>query len=118
LQPLLEGHPERYQPGPIISGGNLFFDDQQAVVFDGMKYIRSNITGDEQLFDLQSDPAERTSIAATAPDRLARMRALARQEDDSAQSLREHYQLAGTQDTAPEMSRQMLRDLRSLGYVR
>ncbi len=118
LQPLLEGHPERYQPGPIVSGGNLFFDDQQAAVFDGMKYIRSNITGDEQLFDLQRDPTERTSIATTAPDRLGRMRVLAKQVNDSAQSLREHYELAGTGNTAPEMSREMLRDLRSLGYVR
>ncbi|HUW81960.1 MAG TPA: sulfatase-like hydrolase/transferase [Phycisphaerae bacterium] len=118
LLPLLTGRPDRYRPSPILCAGNLFFHDQQAVIFDGMKYIRSNITGHEQLFDLRRDPTEQTSIAASASGELDRMRAVARQLDDSVRSLREHFKLAATEDTDSTMSREMLRDLRSLGYVR
>jgi len=118
LLPLLTGRPEHYRRGPILCAGNLFFHDQQAVIFDGMKYIRSNITGHEQLFDLRRDPMEQTSIAASVPGDLDRMRAMARQLDDSARYLREHYELAGTENAVSAMSREMLRDLRSLGYLR
>jgi len=118
LLPLLIGRPEHYRRAPILCAGNLFFDDQQAVISDGMKYIRSNITGHEQLYDLRRDPMEQTSIAASASGELDRIRAVARQLDDSVRSLREHFKLAGTEDTDSTMSREMLRDLRSLGYVR
>jgi len=118
LLPLLDGHPERYQPGPIVSAGNLFFDDQQAVIFDGMKYIRSNITGREQLYDLRRDPTEQTSIASSAPGQLERMRAIATRLDNSARSVREHFKLVNTGNTNTKMSQDMARELRSLGYIR
>ncbi len=118
LAPLLGPNPQAFEAAPIVSGATLFFDDRQAVSTDGMKYIRSSITDREELYDLQRDPEEQNSIAASSPDRLEKMRALAQKLDKADDELRSHFETLGMDTSETEPSAEMLRDLRSLGYVR
>ncbi len=45
------------------------FHDRVAVREDGWKLIRDRDTGDEELYDLETDPDERTDLAGDATDR-------------------------------------------------
>lgn len=76
LSPLLQNDPDAYQAQPIYTGATLFFDHIEAVIFDGMKYIRGSMTGQEQLFNLNNDPHERNAVTALDPLNLEKGRKL------------------------------------------
>ena len=65
-----------------------------------------------------ADPQERICIAASSADKLARARAIAEKLNQSARELRNHFGELGTDTGEAEPSEEMLRDLRSLGYLR
>jgi hypothetical protein len=97
----------------------LYYEDREAVVFDGMKYIRSSTTGREELYDLLSDPQERTSLSAIAPQKLQRGKELLAALHEKARELREHYfEGRPTSQRPPSISKERLEQLRSLGYLR
>ena len=56
---------------PIVSSGIFFYEDRESVIFDGYKYIRSLVSGREELYDLRQDPEERVSLPVRAQDRPA-----------------------------------------------
>jgi arylsulfatase A-like enzyme len=43
----------------------------EALIFQGMKYIKNKGTGEEELYDLQSDPGEQTNLAGSQGDQKA-----------------------------------------------
>jgi arylsulfatase A-like enzyme len=104
--------------GPVYSAGVLYYEDREAVIFDGLKYVRSTVTGREHLYDLANDPAERTSLVSLAPDRLLDARTVMKQMLESAHRLRaQYFGPDATQRDRAALSRHRLEQLRSLGYV-
>jgi len=115
LMPLIDRSAGAYDERPIVSGAQILFDRQEAVSFDGFKYIVSSVDGTEQLFDLSADPGERRSIAASAPERLETGRRLLQAQATAAAVLRKRIRV---EDSAVQADEDTVRRLRSLGYLR
>ncbi len=99
----------------FVGTGTLYYQDRIAILFDDLKYVRFLETGDEELFDLASDPGEKISIATTAPDRLATARQRCDAVLEAAQRQRERYgTLEGSRE---ELDEEHHSKLRELGYV-
>src|SRR5262245_64019230 len=115
LLPLIDTSTGTYTATPIVSNAQILFDRKQAVVFDGLKYIVSDVDRKEELFDLNADPAERHSIAATSADRIETARRLL--EDHSARAAAIRRRLRRSEEVLPSDA-DTLRRLRTLGYLK
>jgi arylsulfatase A-like enzyme len=81
--------------------------------------------GDEprlELYDLSADPKERRDVAPTAPDRVEALRARLRQfladQEDARRRFASRYGQPSTIDRRRGVPRDVLEQLKSLGYVR
>jgi arylsulfatase A-like enzyme len=100
---------------PLFASGNLYYEPQESVVQDDMKYILWKTSGREELFDLVKDPDESTSVLASDSRTAARARRLLHQQHEQSAELR---RLMGIE--SPESARldnSTLDRLRSLGYI-
>jgi len=100
----------------IFSTGAYVFEERESVIFEGWKYIRSLISGAEELYNLRADPKERDNLAAVDHERIAKAHALLRANEAHAEQLRKHYGLK-TGAKGAELTEAERRLLRSLGYV-
>ena len=100
---------------PIVSTGLLYFEDRISVIFDGAKYMRNLVNGQVEVYDLETDPSERMSLAASRPDATARAEAILARHVAASNTLRERMGItaAGAGEIDPDRARQ----LRDLGYV-
>lgn len=115
LLPLLEGRPEEFQPAPVFSTSVVTYEDRMSVVFDNHKYIRSKLTGREELYDLAADPQERLDLMALHPEVAAAARKLLGRHIEASAELRGRLGL--TVETNGPASRENRKMLESLGYV-
>ena len=93
----------------------VYFQEQEAVVHGGWKYIQRLGRGEEQLFDMHTDPGETMNVAVSEVERKAELVALLDQHRTTSHELAEQHGLRATR-TAAEQER--IRDqLRSLGYL-
>src|SRR5205807_6852746 len=69
---------------------------EACVMFDGLKYIESESTGRQELFDLTKDPGETMSIALVAPDKIAKARALLAERLAAANAMRARRHITTT----------------------
>ena len=100
----------------IFSTGAHIFEERESVIFDGWKYIRSLISGAEELYNVRVDPKERDNLAAVDHERIAKAHALLKANEARAEQLRKHYGLETTVEGV-ELTEAEQRLLRSLGYV-
>ena len=107
--------PKEYITKPIMSSSLLYYEDRVAVIIDGFKYIRWQISGKEELYDLNSDPTEQHSVIRRYPNRVQTARAAIKQHQEDTATLRSQLQLDHT-TTAP-IDEQVLEQLRAVGYV-
>ena len=98
---------------PMFAGAVHYFEDEEAVLFDHLKYIREPLTGREQLFDLRADPFETRPIQDEGAIALGRR--LLDAQGQRIELLRHHLGIGG--DIEAELDSQTLQDLRSLGYI-
>jgi hypothetical protein len=91
-----------------------FFENWVSVVFDdSYKYIRREVTGQEELYDLVADPLERQSL--DNPELLERGRKALHKEFEVANALRKRYGVTLAEEgKANENTRRLLE---SLGYI-
>lgn len=109
--------PAAERRGAVVSAGTLYFDDKVSVVFDGRKYIRSRITGREELYDLRSDAEETISLLPGATGAvLQEARQLLADHAGRCQALSQA--LGISPETLGDEQRELRDRLRSLGYVR
>lgn len=109
---------ENREPAPpMLATGIIYHENQTALVTDEVKYIRWEISGSEELYDLTSDPFERHSLTAWAPERLEAARHRLDQLQAELRELRRRYGLPA--DYGPvDLDRAARQQLQALGYVR
>jgi arylsulfatase A-like enzyme len=114
MSPFLDGTVQPPGGRTLYSAGTLFASEREAIVFEGVKYIRSLVTGREELYDLRSDRKELRSLVAVDATLLERARALMEEHLARAEAYcRDH----GVTRTTVEMDPRELQQLRALGYL-
>lgn len=101
--------------GPIISTGCAYYEDRVAIRAEGWKYSRRFLSNQVELFDLTNDPGERRSLAGVRPEDIERFEKLLAADDEQCRALRQRLGLTDQVGSAP--NEQLMRSLRSLGYV-
>jgi len=115
LAPSIRGEGGVVAPAPVAAWLIGKGDDQVAVMWNGLKYILSEITGREELYDLAADPGELDSLAAARPADIDRARAILASLKARVQQLRAYYGTTRVEKATPDD--ELLQRLRSLGYV-
>ncbi|HET6350435.1 MAG TPA: sulfatase [Candidatus Krumholzibacteria bacterium] len=111
---LMTGKVAHLPARPLFSGGTLFRSHWESVVFDGWKYIRSETTGRDLLFNLADDPGERNSLVVKYPDIVARGQAYLDEHERAMEAYREER---GISNPTVRMDEEELQRLRTLGYL-
>lgn len=115
LAPLLAAAPAPVEPQPVFTAAQMLFDVREAVRFDHYRYIVSTVDGHEELYDLDRDPGERRSLAFDMPDLLKKGAELLQQERVASAQLGKRL---GIEKTTQDMDTEVVRRLRTLGYVK
>jgi arylsulfatase A-like enzyme len=115
LSPLWGKNPNDFGEKPIMSTGLLYYEDRESVVFHGLKYIRSLVTGKEELYDLTRDPEERVSISDSSPDKVERARTILREYDRVAKEVRNGNNISSPKGT--RFDEETKKNLKALGYI-
>ena len=85
LTPLLDENLAAYSKPPNTSHGVLYYEDKESVVFGGDKFIRGKVSGQEELYDLKTDPGEQNRLPLNQNGGLAdRGRKLLSEDRDKA----------------------------------
>jgi len=101
--------------GPISLMSNLFHEERLAVRFDGMKFIRSLVSGRDELYDLVADPGETRSLIGFDEERAERGRQALSEMEAVQHAIRECYGAEEGEAPAPDPA--VLERLKSLGYI-
>ena len=109
-------HPDAFEEEPIISEAPRYYDDRESVIFDGMKYVRSLLTNQDELYDLARDPEERISIAAQNPERVERARGILLEHQRVSRRQRKRFGTTGEDQI--KLDKQTIERLKSLGYLK
>ena len=103
-------------PELVLSSGAVVFEDKEAILFDGHKFIRSLTSGREELYDLESDPGETTTMLDTAVEVADRGRRLLQEQRRRFNEVHDCYRPASK---APlKQGPEVLKRLKSLGYIK
>jgi len=116
LAPLWKGRPGAYDERPIVSSGLLYYEDREALIFNGLKYINYLVTNHEELYDLNRDPQEQINIANANPGLIDKARDIMKKYHAGSKQLRDHYHIE--RSTEIKLDQKTLRELKSLGYVK
>jgi arylsulfatase A-like enzyme len=104
------------QAGPLFSLGLNRFEDRRAVRFEHWKYVRWDLTGREELYDLAADPGEAHDLAPHEPPELIAGRALLAGFAAQGREARRLLRLGDGEEATLDAG--TLARLRALGYVR
>jgi arylsulfatase A-like enzyme len=102
------------QRAPILSGGNLYFEERVSILFDSTKYIHHPGSGREELYDLSRDPSERDPLGLRWEERLEEARRLLQRQTAIYGDIRAALNL---RESSAEIDREIREKLRSLGYI-
>jgi arylsulfatase len=108
--------PEPESVPVMLSTGTLYFEGQSALFLGWRKYIRHEVSGREELYDLAKDPLERHDLADRDEAALAQMRERFEARVRAGAELRRRLGL-GEVERNP-LDADALRALRGLGYVK
>jgi arylsulfatase A-like enzyme len=116
LSALWSPHPSTYEELPIFSTGVriTFRGEQECILFRGLKYIRSPLMKHGALYNLDSDPDERTSIALTHPDLVQEAKNILLMHHRMSEKQRETF---GLSIERTELNKETIERLKALGYL-
>jgi arylsulfatase A-like enzyme len=113
LLPMMRG--EETGQRPAFAGSLVYYQEQKSVRLGHYKYILTPLTGEEELYDLETDPRERVNLAPGEPDLAARMRVLLDKHLQDQEILAQRYpSLVSAED---EVDDRHIEELKALGYV-
>lgn len=114
LLPLLRDEAGSVAALPVVSESAIIVDDQQSVVSDEQKFIRSLVTGRELQFDLRLDPGEHQLLGEET--RAVTARKLLDEHATGASALRERTGIV--RGESADFDSSTLHRLRGLGYIK
>jgi arylsulfatase A-like enzyme len=103
------------EPRPVFSGFPVYYESRDAALVGRFKYVRSLVTGGEQLYDLEIDPHEQAPLAGATPDVVLQAREALEANQARATALRKRHGLGGP--GSDEVTDDSVEALRALGYV-
>ncbi len=103
-----------FRAEPVVSCSVLWYGEQESVIFDGLKYIRSCVTGREELFDLTTDPGELSPVARST-EGVERARGILKQVKERAERQIGALGVEGREGAKLDIG--TVRELRALGYI-
>lgn len=116
LTPLWKGNPRTFDERPIVSSGLLYYEDREALIFNGLKYVHYLVTNREELYDLNRDPKEQFNIANVNPGIIDKAQDIIKKYHAQAKGLRDYHQIG--KGTEIELDQKTMQELKSLGYVK
>lgn len=114
LVPIIGGRTS--PPAPLLALGLNRYEDRQSVRFGSFKYVRWEMSGREELYDLVRDPGERNDLAAADPAAVAEGRRRLAGFEAESRKARQILRLGGPEEAA--LDPYTMERLRSLGYAR
>ena len=99
---------------PTISSETLYYEEKEAIVLNGFKYIHEPSTGREELYDLIHDPLERVSLIGTSSEIAVRARRLLGEHQRFGEETR---QALGLEERRGDPDEGLSEELRTLGYI-
>ncbi len=115
LKELWSGPSGKNSPKPIVSTGLLYYENRESVIFNGMKYIRSLVTGNDELYDLNADPGEKHDVLSSEESDALKAREILSVFKDEADKLKKHYLI--TEGDEADLDRDTMQRLKELGYL-
>ncbi|UCG52998.1 MAG: sulfatase-like hydrolase/transferase [Candidatus Latescibacterota bacterium] len=101
---------------PIVyAAAVLYHEPQEAILLDRYKFIRRLESDTHELYDLEVDPNEQQNIAGKRARVVSRAREILKTHSDASARLRESYEVL--EANRFEMDGEMIKRLRSLGYL-
>ncbi|MCG3132331.1 MAG: hypothetical protein FLDDKLPJ_03169 [Phycisphaerae bacterium] len=100
---------------PAFASGLLYYENRDAVIFDGLKYTRTRVGRNEAIFDLAADPGERVNLAGNRSDLLDRGRSLLDAHQAACKRAREALGLTAGETITLDVETR--RRLKALGYL-
>ena len=116
LRPLWEPQNQHHQINPIISTGPLYYENRISIIHEGQKYIRNLVTGREEYYNLDLDPAEQQPLQPAPPALIQKFRAVLSAHLTEAAQLRKNLKL--TSQDKVRLTKELEEELRSLGYIK
>ena len=116
LRDLWETNDPRKARPPIVATGLHYFEEQESVQFENLKYIRHVMSPREELYDLAADPEERFSLLPAFAGEVEKAKRILREHRLESERIRKIYGVRGTEEV--ELDEETKQRLRSLGYIR
>ncbi|MEJ2720475.1 MAG: sulfatase-like hydrolase/transferase, partial [bacterium] len=114
LSSLWSGDAEPVSFGSIFASGTLYYEEQEALYFGNLKYVRQLVTDRDELYDRITDPAELNSLALADTAAVNRAKRILRERSSAAEELRAYYGIVGAE---AQYDDETIRRLKSLGYL-
>jgi arylsulfatase A-like enzyme len=115
LRPLWSSAEEPSGSRDVFAGKISYFHERFSVIHDGWKYIWFPGLPKEELYHLETDPAEQVNLASVETERKQELGQILERHHEESKILRKYYGVAGELDAAEQ---DRLRDqLKSLGYI-
>jgi len=119
LLPLLHSHTvNNYTPQPVVCSGVLYGEKRKALFFDWYKYILSENSQKEELFDLNTDPSEQNLLNKRMPDRLQKAREILEKHLRVSNKIKKLFKITKEKKSDRDKKKSdRLNKLEALGYL-
>jgi arylsulfatase A-like enzyme len=116
LLPLLHGETIDYSSSPIHAGAMRYGQEKDAVYFDGLKFIHSQVSLDKELYNLAGDMKETHSLVKQFPDKIQEAMELLKQKLQTYKKIIKHFNIIPFDKQKKNKTRGHIDNLRTLGY--
>jgi len=113
LYPLMQGKGNEISEEPLVSTGLLYYEDRESLIFGNKKYIRSLISNEEELYDLQNDPDEQNELSDEG--RVLQARGILKKYNEKAKKLGTEYGVENAEEVV--LSKDKKEKLKALDYI-
>jgi arylsulfatase A-like enzyme len=105
-------------PPPVVCSGVLYGEKRKALFFDRYKYIISENSQKEELFDLNADPFEQNLLNGRMPDRLQEAREILENLSRVSNKIKKLFKITGDKKNKTDKKESdKLNKLEALGYL-
>jgi arylsulfatase A-like enzyme len=119
LLPLITGKTgiNAFEPQPVVSSAMRYGEEKETLYFEGLKYIRTEMSRQEELYNTTADPQEKNSIAEDFPGKIKQAIELLNRHFQFSKQMIKLFKINEVKKDKRKPSNQDQEDkLKSLGY--